>query len=361
MNPSKPRADLDTLRRDLVARADILFRDCWGEPRNSHAVRWRPARRKPGDDPRRMMMQGPQRGLWYDSRSGQGGDLLDFLAVEHLGLAKAQADFPRVLEEAGRWLGRSPARLTPRPRNIEKPPDLDAAVSAELRVVLAAAEPLAGRALRYWTETRNLDLPPRRTILHLPGDALSRRPPGSFLPFADREAVLILGRDMHGSVRAIQRILLARDGIGRDPALPKFALGPIGTFPPFFAARSRDAARGILVLAEGPETAGAIWSATGARVLVCGGGIARRVRELTRLATVILAVEADAPDNLSARALTRAVSEARAAGAVIGLLGCGGPAGSGYDAADLIREEGCRTRLRMLVVDLADRLHRRRC
>lgn len=361
MNPTNPRPDLDTLRHDLVARADVLFRDCWGDPRNPHAARWRPARRKPGDDPRRMMMQGPQRGLWYDSRSGQGGDLFDFLAVERLGLAKAQADFPRVLEEAGRWLGRSPALLTPCPRNIEKPPDLDAAVSAELRAILSAAEPLTGRALRYWTETRHLDLPPQRTILHLPGDALSRRPPGSLLPFADREAVLILGRDVHGSARAIQRIILARDGIGRDLDLPKFALGPIGTFPPFFVARSRDVARGILVLSEGPETAAAIWSATGARVLVCGGGIARRVRDLTRLATVILAVEADAPDNPSAQALTRAVAEARAAGAVIGLLRCGGSPGSGYDAADLIREEGGRVRLRMLVSDLADRLHRRRC
>jgi len=310
VNPANLRSDLDTLRRDLVARADILFRDCWGDPRNPNAARWRPARRKPGDDPRRMMMQGPQRGLWYDSRSGQGGDLFDFLAVERLGLTKAQAGFPRVLEEAGRWLGRSPALLTSRPCSIEKPPDLDAVVSAELLAVLAAAELLTGRALRYWTETRNLDLPPRRTILRLPGGALSRRPPGSLLPFADREAVLVLGRDVHGSPRAIQRIILAQDGIGRDSALPKFALGPIGTFPPFFAA---------------------------------------------------VAVEADAPDNPSAQALTRAIAEARAAGAVIGLLRCGGAPGSGYDAADLIREEGGRARLGTLVADLAARLHWRRC
>jgi len=357
VNPANPRPELDTLRRDLVARADILFRDCWGDPSNPHAIRWRPARRKPGDDPRRMMMQGPQRGLWYDSRSGHGGDLFDFLAVERLGLNAAKMDFCRVIEEANQWLGTAPVLQGPVADEPRLPTSRN--IDEELRAMLAAAQPLSGRPLRYWCETRHLDLPPSFTILRLPGGALSRRPKGSLLPFAEREAVLVLGRDVRGTVCAVQRIILAQGGIERDPALPKFALGPIGLFPPFFPARSRDAARGILILSEGPETAGAIWSATGARVLVCGSSIVRRLRMLSPLATVIVAVEADAPDNPAARALTRAVAEARATGARIGLLQCGGAPGSGFDAADLIREEGGRARLRSLVVRLADRLHLR--
>jgi len=359
VNPAHRGPDLDTLRRDLIARADILFRECWGDPRNPHATRWRPARRKPGDDPRRMMMQGPQRGLWYDSRSGQGGDLFDFLAVERLGLNTAKMDFCRVLEEATQWLGTAP--VLPMPFATEPRAPTDRNIDEELRAILAAAEPLSGRPLRYWCETRHLDLPPPSAILRLPGGALSRRPKGSPLPFPEREAVLVLGRDVRGTVCDVQRIILAQGGIDRDPALPKFALGPIGLFPPFFPARPRDAARGILVFAEGPETAGAIWSATGARVLVCGGSIARRVRMLSPLATVIVATEADAPDNPASRALTRAVVEARANGARIGLLRCGGPSGSGFDAADLIREEGGRARLRALVARLAARLHLQRC
>lgn len=361
MTPGSRCFDLDALRRDLVARADILFRECWGDPQNPHAARWRPARRKLGDDPRRMVMQGPQRGLWYDSLNGRGGDVFDFIAAERLGLDAARRDFPRVIMEASCWLGAPPTLP------IQPPPwDMGALISPapafaeELDAVLAVAEPLTGRALRYWVETRGLDPPPIRTVLRLPAKALSRRPRGSPLPFADREAVLVLGRDCHGTIRAMQRILLAHNGIERDPDLPKFSLGPIGSFPPVFAPRRRDAAQGILVFAEGPETAGAIWSATGARVLVCGGGLARRVRGLTPHATVILAVEADAFDSPAARAITRAVAEARATGAVIGLLHCGGPPGSGYDAADLIREDGGRSRLRRLVADLADRLHRRR-
>ena len=360
MRPGTRCPDLAALRQSLVARADLLFREYWGDPRNPHAARWRPVRCKPGDDPRRMVMQGPQRGFWYDSRSGRGGDLFDFLAVERLGLDAARSDFARAMAEAGCWLGSTATQLAHCPPPIETPKPAPS-VATELRTILAVAEPLTGRALRYWVETRSLDPPSWRTIRRLPAGVLSRRSRGSPLPFAEREAVLILGRDVQGTVRAIQRIILSRDGIGRDPDLPKFALGPIGTFPPFFSAQSRDAARGILVLAEGPETAGAIWSATGARVLVCGGGIARRVGDLSRLAMVILAVETDALDSPSARALTRAVAEARAAGAVIGLLRCGGPPGSGYDAADLIREDGGRARLRTLVADIADRLHRRRC
>ena len=357
MKSLNPGPDLGALRRDLIARADILFRECWGDPRNPHATRWRPARRKPGDDPRRMVMQGPQRGLWYDSRSGQGGDIFDFLAVERLGLNTAKMDFCRVMEEANRWLGTAPILPMSFPNELRAPTNRD--VDEELRAILAVAESLSGRSLRYWCETRYLDLPPPSTILRLPGGALSRRLKGSLLPFAEREAVLVLGRDVRGTARAIQRIILTQGGIERDPALPKFALGPIGLFPPFFPARSHDVARGILILAEGPETAGAIWAATGARVLVCGGSIARRLRMLSPLAMVIVAAEADAPDNPAARAVTRAVAEARANGARIGLLHCGGDPGSGFDAADLIREEGGRARLRSLVARLADRLHLR--
>lgn len=351
---------VEPLRLALRDRAEALFLDIWGEPRDSRAVRWRPQRRKPGDDPRRMMMQGPERGLWYDSARGLGGDLLDLIAVERLGLTDARRDFRRVLAEAARWLG-TPARTHYREyaaRHGGSDNTVDAvSAQGDIHAVLSVAEPLAGRALRYWTGTRGLDPPPASVVLHLPGGALERRPKGSRLPFAEREAVLVLGRDVRGEVRALQRILLTPGGITRDPALPKFAVGPIGQYPPFFPSRHHDAARGILVLAEGPETAGAIWSVAGCRALVCGGGLAGRVRGLSRLSTAIVAVEADAPDNPALRALHLAVADARVRGARIGLLDCGGRPGSGFDAADLIREEGGRQVLRERIARLARRLH----
>jgi len=91
-------------------------------------------------------------------------------------------------------------------------------------------------------------------------------------------------------------------------------------------------------------------------VLVCGGGLARRVRGLSYLSTVIVAMEADAPENPTRKALVRAVAEARANGARVGLLDCGGKPGSGFDAADLIRQEGGRQVLRKRIARLARRL-----
>lgn len=358
MTKGAERSDLAVIRRDLVSRAEMLFRECWDEPRNPNAVRWRPARRKPGDDPRRMVMQGPQRGLWYDSMREQGGDLLDLIAVERLGMDSAQSNFPRVVEEASYWLGAAPVPASC-PDN-SSPARSVSDIEGERDAVLHVLKPLEGHALRYWTGTRGLDPPSGQVVMRLPPGALARRPVGSKLPFAEREAVVVLGRDLFGNVQAFQRILLVPGTARRDPALPKFALGPIGQFPPFFPSRPRDIAHGILVFAEGPETAVAIWSASGARVLVCGGGMARRIRELSRLATVIVAVEADAPDSPAARALKKAIAIARANGARLALLSCGGEPGSGFDAADLIREEGGRARLRGLVARLADRLHLRR-
>jgi len=349
--------DFAALRRDLIARADLLFRECWDEPRNPNAFRWRPRRRKPGDDPRRMVMQGPQRGVWYDSAREQGGDLFDFIAIERLGMASARIDFPRVVDEAVGWLGAAPvASCRPHhPEPVQSAPD----IKFERDAVLAVLEPLSGRTLRYWTGTRGLDPPPDRVVMRLPPGALERRPEDSKLPFAEREAVVVLGRDLCGRVRAFQRILLVPGTVRRNLSLPKFALGPIGRFPPFFPSTHRNAAQGILVFAEGPETAAAIWSASGARVLVCGGGMARRIRELSRLATVIVAVEADAPNGAAARAPASAVARARANGARLALLHCGGEPGSGFDAADLIREEGGRERLGREIDRLAQRLQGR--
>ena len=119
--PPEDRADVVTLhdpvdatwlRRALRDRAEDVFLDLWGEPRNPSSLRWRPRRSRPGDDPRRMVMRGAQRGLWYDSARGQGGDLLDLIAVERLRLPDARGDFRRVLEEANRWLGTPPPAIT---------------------------------------------------------------------------------------------------------------------------------------------------------------------------------------------------------------------------------------------------------
>lgn len=349
--PAQRYLDAQVVRRDLTARAEMLFQAIWGEPANPRAAVWRPKRKKPGDDPRRMAMRGNRRGLWHDAVADRGGDILDFVATGLCGMSRAREDFLRVLETATDWLGAPSPYLDP--IRSTQPPALDEPLDALLGEIADALRPLDGRALSYWRDVRGLDPSPGGLAMRLPAGALARRPSGSRLPYAEREAVAVLGRDRQGRIRALQRIILRPGGVVRDPRLPKFSLGPISAWPPFFASRPFDAARGVLVLAEGPETAAAIWSASGARVLVCGGSMAGRVRRMGRLSNAIIAVDADAPDSPAAQTLTSALMAGRSQGARLRLLRCDGPPCSGYDAADLIREAGGRDRLRALVAEAA--------
>ena len=46
--------------------------------------------------------RGPKRGQWWHYKRGIGGDILELVAIELLGLPSAASDFPRVLEETAR-------------------------------------------------------------------------------------------------------------------------------------------------------------------------------------------------------------------------------------------------------------------
>ena len=50
-------------------------------------------------------IKGNKRGHWKDFATGEGGDILDLVAVYLCGLSKAVDDFPAVLEAAARWAG----------------------------------------------------------------------------------------------------------------------------------------------------------------------------------------------------------------------------------------------------------------
>lgn len=89
-----------------IDRAEELFRLAWGEPHKTAKRQWR-AR---DSSARAMWMQGPKRGKWHDFKSGAGGDILEFVAVEFCGLSSARDDFPSRLARAadaspGRGLG----------------------------------------------------------------------------------------------------------------------------------------------------------------------------------------------------------------------------------------------------------------
>ena len=96
-------ADKALVKEALLDRAEDLFRQAWGEPAKSSARCWRAK----ASSARTMEMRGHKRGLWNDHKGSDGGDVLDFFAVEFCGLSAAVDDFTKVIEAAARWCGLS--------------------------------------------------------------------------------------------------------------------------------------------------------------------------------------------------------------------------------------------------------------
>ena len=353
--------DNDELRRLAIDHADRLFIDGWGAPQNPRANIWRPQRAGHGDDPRRMSMTGDKRGLWYDSAACEGGDIFEFIARFICGIATARADFARVAAETRARIN-APCPAPLRKAAISGDHSQDGATAEALDLLSRAAAPLSGPALAYWTKARGLDMPPEQLVMRIPGGAIPRQPRGSKLPFGNCEAVLIAARDRTGVLQAAQRIFVLPDGGDRDRRRPKLSIGPIGQFPPEFAPRAHidDPACGSTVFAEGPESAAAIWSATGSRVRVCCGGFGGQLSRLDAGDCAILAIEADAAGSPARNGLAKALKAARSRGVNAVLWRIAEPRGSKADAADLIKRPGGRRIILHLIQEAAERAQRRR-
>ncbi len=132
----------------------------------------------PGDS-LEVVLAGEKAGLWTDRAEGSGGDLFDLIAA-HLGL-DAHRDFARVLEEAGRLLGR--ARTMPgRKAKREAPVDELGPATAKwdyhdaggkLIAVVYRYDPPGGRKeFRPWDARRRKMAPPEpRPLYNQPGIA----------------------------------------------------------------------------------------------------------------------------------------------------------------------------------------------
>ena len=311
-----------TLREALKAHAEALFEDAFGPPLRAGAAEWRAK----DNDARAMQMQGDKRGLWCDHSAGDGGDLLDLVAITRCGLSAARDDFPAVLKEAHRLTGALPEpTLKPRTARTPAPAAYDAGLLAKIR---AAARPVAGTpAARYLASRAITRYPPSR-----PGqDALAYLPPlpGLRLRGADTASLLIWATDADGICTGGQRILLAKDGRRQDAEVAKPSFGRIRARPARFGDPSPD-----LILAEGPESALSIWQATGCETWAVFGvsGWARAPLPPDR--PVILAPDRDAPTGPAGRAFARAVCHHLEAGAALRIAEAPEPEGSKKDLND---------------------------
>jgi phage/plasmid primase-like uncharacterized protein len=270
---------LDTVKEAAIDRAEELFRLAWGEPERPAAKQWR-AR---DSSARAMWMQGPKRGRWHDFKSGAGGDVLELVAVEFCGLSSAKDDFPRVLEEAARLCGiakdTAPNLAQLEARKAERQRAAESATEAEDAKRAATVTGLQDRATEA-AESPAAAYLSGRGIDSLPARGLAYLPPVPGLPVLHphRPALVVWAQDDEGRIMGGQRILICEDGSKAPEDPRKHSFGRIAGFPARFpeirkAGFPYDGKESPLCIAEGPETALAIWQATGFEVwAVFGAG-----------------------------------------------------------------------------------------
>lgn len=332
--------DKEQIKEALTERAESLFRDAWGEPVKASARQWRAK----ADDARLMDMQGPDRGQWFDHKSGQGGDLFAFFAVEFCGLSGASHDFPRVLAEAAQWCGiqsgeqfdkaaltaRQSARKIAAEAAAETEARDRAATVAELMRCAQgvtgspAAAYLAGRGIeaKSWPNALAY-LPPMKPckgVLH-----------------NDRAALVVWATDDAGKVQGGQRVLILADGSKAPEAQRKPSFGAIAGYPARFPATIEG---GPLCIAEGPETALAIWRSTGFEVWAVFGVSGWQTAPAPTGRKVVFCPDRDATDSPAGIAFHKAIEAQAARDVQVWIAEAPEAEGSKRDLADTLQRAG---------------------
>ena len=334
------------VREALIERAEELFRDVHGEPLRAGSPKWSP-KSAPSVE---MQMQGPRRGLWFDHKTGQGGDLLELVAVEMCGLTTAKSDFPRVLEEAARYVGLSvdqpidntalEARRDAREHAAAEALAQDTAERAELvRAVVAQAAPAADSPAASYLCSRGVTDLPEAQIAYLGKDQLATLP-GDLrqrVMRADDAALVVWATDAGGSITGGQRILITADGSRVDTEVGKPSFGSVSGHPARFPAGIEG---GPLVVAESPEAALSIWQVTGHETWAVFGVSGFEAAPLPTDRHVILAPDRDAPDSPAGRAFRKAVAHHLAEGADLSIAVAPEPIGSKADLNDTLQRAG---------------------
>ena len=329
--------DKEVIRQALQDRADDLFRQAWGEPEKPGARQWRAKT----SSARSMLMTGTKRGMWRDHKSGAGGDVVDFFAVEFCGLDGARDDFGRVMDEAAQWCGlgvcdvvdlsalaaRGAAREAQAAREAAEDARRDVALIEALQ---ARAEALPGSPAAAYLATRGISsLPPSWSYLP--------PVPGVGVMGADRAALVAWATDDSGAVKGGQRILISPDGSKAPEAIRKPAFGKIGGYPARIPAAIEG---GPLVVCEGPETAASIAQATGFEVWAVFG-VGQFVSAPVPLGRqVVFCPDRDAPGSPAAAAFGAACIDQVARGVDLWIAKAPEAEGSKRDLNDTLQRAG---------------------
>ena len=330
--------DVTQIKEALTDRAEALFREAWGEPEKASGGWWR-AR----DEYARAMNMQDKRGSWQVHNTGEKGDVIEFFAVYFCGLNRSRDDFPRVLSDAARWAGIDAAepfdRAAMAAKQAERQIKAKVAQDAEARAKAATvaklreqAQPMPGSPAAAYLAERGIA--PERWP-----DALAYMPPvrGAGVLHPDRAALTVWATDDAGNVMGGQRVLILADGskAPEDPRKPAF--GAIAGYPARFPARIE---RGPLCVAEGPETALAIWHATGFEVWAVFGASGFEPAPVPTGRKVVFCPDRDAPDSQARKGFEKAIAAHTARGVQVWIAEAPEPEGSKRDLADTLQQAG---------------------
>ena len=351
VHPFAKLLDADQVKEALDERAEDLFRGFWGEPERPGARKWRVK----GSTSRTMDMSGPKRGLWYNHKTGEGGTLLDFVAVEMCGLATARDDFQGVLSAAARYCGIAtcgPANLdaSRARRDAQNAAQAEeAAAASERRKMLVEAlqarcEPIGGSPAAAYLQSRGITQFPVGWFY---------LPPVPDLPVkhANYAALIVFGEDDAGQVRGGQRILITATGGKANVDVRKIAFGQNSGCP----SRINKAEDGPVVICEGPETAASIAQATGFEVWSVFGVSGFGAVALPEGRKVILCPDQDAPDSPAGKAFAKAAQNIASTGVVVAIARAPEPQGSKRDLNDTLMDQGAEVvRVAILAANLIE-------
>ncbi len=329
-DPSR-RPDRGAVLEALDRRAGDLFRMAFGEPVRAGAADWRAK----ADGAVSMRMDGRRRGLWYNHRTGECGDLLDLAAVALCGLGGARDDFPRVLSSAAAWAGVPPEAAGPsrawRTRCAERT-DGGRERAALVARLARLARPVAGSPAGRYLAARGIATLPAGGIGYLPPV------PRTGVMHAREAALVVWATDGDGRIMGGQRILVDPHGNPADRDVRKPAFGAIRGAPARFPARGGTG--GPLAVAEGPESALSVWMATGLETWAVFGVSGWRAAPVPVDRDVILAPDRDAPDSPAGQAFREAVAHHLGRGRRLRIAEAPEPEGSKRDLNDTLRGQG---------------------
>lgn len=270
-----------------------------------------------------LRISGPRRGSWRDHKSAEGGGLLDLISRE------TGCDFAGAMAWARIYLGGNyqddPARRRKREAEDRAALKAEALKAEKLREIVAGLVPIAGTPAEIYLRSRGI---------------VAETWPDAVAWSAAERACVFVGND--GG--AIQRVMLDPEGrplLGDDGKKRKLSLGSMAGGAVKFAGRED----GPLVLAEGPETALAVWTATGLETWAALGVVSDKIDlgdvALDRLVIVAADDDAEFPLAPSMQALRRAVSTwSRSRRRVVSLWPHETRRHDKSDFADLIAETG---------------------